>query len=74
MSQLKTTRCSTEPSLSGTDDILTNYVYHEYYTLLLTAKVSCCDYPAVENLPYIWREVLAPLMAVLNKTTTGILG
>ncbi|KAH1018050.1 hypothetical protein HUJ05_005875 [Dendroctonus ponderosae] len=41
---------------------------------MITLKVSCCDYPAVENLPYIWRDMLAPVMALLNATRTGVRG
>ncbi|KAB0791260.1 hypothetical protein PPYR_03060 [Photinus pyralis] len=58
----------------GTDDILTDFVYHEYNTAMITPKVSCCEYPAVGNLPYIWREVLEPIMALLSITRTGVEG
>jgi len=57
---------------SGTDAITTDFLFKEYYTPMLTLKVSCCDYPAVENLPYIWRDILAPLMSILNATRTGM--
>lgn len=55
----------------GTDDVLTDYLYHEYDTPVMTAKVSCCEYPAVDNLPYIWRDVLQPAMNLLNLVNTG---
>lgn len=55
----------------GTDDVLTDYLYHEYNTPVMTAKISCCEYPAVGNLPYIWRDVLQPAMDVLNLANTG---
>lgn len=55
----------------GTDDVLTDYLYHEYDTPVLTMKVSCCQYPAVDNLPYIWRDVLQPTMNLLNLVNTG---
>lgn len=56
---------------TGTQDTLTNYLYNEYDTPVFTAKVSCCSYPAIENVPYIWREVMFPLMDVLELATTG---
>ncbi|KAK4878716.1 hypothetical protein RN001_011222 [Aquatica leii] len=58
----------------GTDDVLTDYIYHEYNVPMFTPKISCCEYPAVENLPYIWREVLDPIMNFLAITKTGIEG
>ncbi|XP_030748149.1 carboxypeptidase D [Sitophilus oryzae] len=61
-------------STNGTNDLLTDFLYKEYNTPMITAKVTCCDYPAVDNIPYIWRDVLEPLMAVLNATRTGIQG
>lgn len=36
--------------------------------------ISCCKYPAVENLPYIWREILNPTMNFLTITKTGVQG
>ncbi|KAK5638630.1 hypothetical protein RI129_012925 [Pyrocoelia pectoralis] len=58
----------------GTDDILTDFIYHEYNTAMFTPKISCCEYPAVENLPYIWREVFDPIMNLLAITKTGVEG
>lgn len=55
----------------GTDDVLTDFLYHEYNTPIITVKVSCCEYPAVGNLPYIWRDVLQPTMNLLNAVNTG---
>lgn len=57
--------------LSGTDSVITDFLFKEYYTPMMTLKVSCCNYPAVENLPYIWRDMLTPVMTVLNATRTG---
>lgn len=57
--------------VSGTDNIVTDFLFKEYYTPMLTLKVSCCEYPAVENLPYIWRDIVDPIMSVLNATRTG---
>ncbi|XP_076253987.1 carboxypeptidase D svr [Rhynchophorus ferrugineus] len=59
---------------SGTDSLLTDFLFKEYDTPMITAKVSCCDYPSVDNIPYIWRDVLDPLMAILNATRTGVKG
>ncbi|KAL3271051.1 hypothetical protein HHI36_021551 [Cryptolaemus montrouzieri] len=59
---------------SGTQNNLTEYLYREYDMPVLTAKVSCCSYPAVENLPYIWREVMLPIMKVLELASIGIHG
>ncbi|KAJ8958532.1 hypothetical protein NQ318_002327 [Aromia moschata] len=53
---------------------LTDYLYHEYNTPLITAKVSCCEYPDVGSIPYIWRDILAPIMSVLETTLTGVEG
>ncbi|KAF5285144.1 hypothetical protein FQA39_LY16833 [Lamprigera yunnana] len=61
-------------NILGTDDILTDYIYHEYNIPMFTAKITCCEYPAVENIPYIWREVLNPLMNFLAITNTGVKG
>ncbi|CAG9814957.1 unnamed protein product [Phaedon cochleariae] len=72
-SELKMSQ-SCSMSNKGTDSILTDYLYHEYNTAVLTAKVSCCEYPAVGNIPYIWRDILAPLMRVLASTLTGVEG
>lgn len=55
----------------GTDDMLTDYMYHEYNTPMFTPKISCCQYPAVENIPYIWREILQPTMDLLKIIKTG---
>lgn len=41
---------------------------------MFTATVSCCKYPAVDNLPYIWREILDPIMNLLTITKTGVQG
>ncbi|XP_044763905.1 carboxypeptidase D [Coccinella septempunctata] len=59
---------------TGTQETLTDYLYHEYDTPILTAKVSCCAYPAVENLPYIWREVIFPVMDILELASSGVQG
>ncbi|KAF5286929.1 hypothetical protein FQR65_LT12388 [Abscondita terminalis] len=58
----------------GTDDLLTDYIYTEYNIPMFTPKISCCEYPAVENLPYVWREVLDPIMNFLAITKTGVEG
>ncbi|KAJ3651200.1 hypothetical protein Zmor_017252 [Zophobas morio] len=63
-----------ERNLKGTDDEITSAFYREYNVPVLTAKVSCCDYPFVGDIPYIWRQSLAPLMTVLTFTTTGVQG
>lgn len=57
--------------VEGTNGDLTDYLYKEYNTPMLTAKVSCCEYPAIANIPYIWRDILAPIMSVLESTLTG---
>lgn len=55
----------------GTDEVLTDYIYHEYNTPMMTAKVSCCEYPAIGNIPYIWRDILEPSMSLLKLVNTG---
>lgn len=55
----------------GTDDVLTDYIYNEYNTPVMTAKVTCCEYPSVANIPYIWRDILAPSMSLLQLVNTG---
>ncbi|KAG5866493.1 hypothetical protein JTB14_015933 [Gonioctena quinquepunctata] len=72
-SELKIPRSCSE-SIKGTDTLLTDYLYHEYYTPVLTPKVSCCEYPAIGNIPYIWRDILDPVISVLSSTLTGIEG
>ncbi|XP_066251733.1 carboxypeptidase D-like isoform X1 [Euwallacea similis] len=58
----------------GTNSEITDFLFKEYNTPFLTLKVSCCDYPSVENLPYIWRDILGPIMSILNATRTGLQG
>ncbi|XP_060532890.1 carboxypeptidase D [Cylas formicarius] len=66
--------CGQSRKGASADAILTDFLFHEYATPMITVKVSCCEYPAVENIPYVWRDVLDPLMAVLNATGTGVEG
>lgn len=61
-------------NVKSTDLSLTNAIYRDYNIPMLTEKVSCCEYPFVGDLPYIWRQSLQPLMTVLNFTTTGLEG
>lgn len=70
LSEIKIPRVCSE-QIKGTDQIITNYLYHEYNTPILTAKVSCCEYPDVANLPYIWRDIVNPMMEVFNSSLTG---
>ncbi|XP_065172246.1 carboxypeptidase D-like [Atheta coriaria] len=58
----------------GTDTNLTEHVLTEFGLPMFTAKVSCCDYPAISNVPWIWREVLAPSVAFLRQVRTGFYG
>ena len=60
-----------ERNLKGTDDEITSAFYREYNVPVITAKVSCCVYTFVGDIPYIWRQSMAPLMTVLTFTTTG---
>ncbi|XP_050292877.1 carboxypeptidase D [Anthonomus grandis grandis] len=73
-SSIKMPQVCEKKNLPSTDTVLTDFLFREYYTPMLTVKVSCCEYPAVENLPYIWRDILDPLMSILNATRTGIEG
>lgn len=60
------------PSLQqDTDQILTDHIYEEYGVPMFTARINCCRYPPVNNLPYIWRETLEPSMNFLNQLRTG---
>ncbi|XP_056640520.1 carboxypeptidase D [Diorhabda sublineata] len=59
---------------TGTDKLITEYLYHGYNIPMLTAKVSCCEYPDVGNIPYIWRDTLDPIMRVLSASLTGVKG
>ncbi|KRT86412.1 hypothetical protein AMK59_366, partial [Oryctes borbonicus] len=61
-------------NILATDDTITDFMYHEYDTPIYTATVSCCEYPAVENLPFIWRESLDALKSLLGIVKTGIQG
>ncbi|GJQ81229.1 hypothetical protein Trydic_g20448 [Trypoxylus dichotomus] len=61
-------------NILATNDTITDFIYHEYDTPMFTATVSCCEYPAVENLPYIWRESLDALKSLLGIVKTGIQG
>lgn len=70
VSSLKVPRVCSE-QIKGTDQIITNYLYHEYHTPILTAKVSCCEYPAIANVPYIWRDILSPMLGVVSNSLTG---
>lgn len=55
----------------GTDNVLTDYIYHEYNTPMITTKISCCEYPVAKHLPLIWRNILKPTMELLNSVLTG---
>lgn len=57
--------------IKGTDIALTQYLYNEFNTPVLTAKVSCCEYPAIGNIPYVWRDILQPIMKALESALTG---
>lgn len=70
MSGLKIPRICSE-QMKGTDQIITNYLLHNYQTPILTAKVSCCEYPVIGNVPYIWRDILSPMMKVVTSCLTG---
>lgn len=58
-------------NIENTNDILTDFLFHEYDTPMFTAKISCCQYPSVYNIPYIWRDILKPTMRLLNIVKTG---
>lgn len=58
----------------GTDEAITEALYKDYNIPVLTTKVSCCVYPSIDNIPYIWRDTLEPIMTVLNFASTGIEG
>ncbi|XP_025831012.1 carboxypeptidase D [Agrilus planipennis] len=60
--------------VTGTDAVLTDFIYNEYDVPVFTANVDCCEYPAVENIPYIWRRTVDPVMAFLANIRTGIQG
>lgn len=57
--------------ITATDDTITDFIYHEYDIPMYTAAVSCCEYPAVENLPFIWREALDAVKSLLGIVKTG---
>lgn len=65
------TPCQFNGKMTGTGQVITDYLYHEYNTPVLTAKISCCEYPAIDSVPYIWRDVLNPFMTVLGYSLTG---
>ncbi|KAI4454464.1 protease m14 carboxypeptidase [Holotrichia oblita] len=60
--------------IAATDDTITDFIYHEYDIPMYTAAVSCCEYPAVENLPFIWREALDAVKSLLGIVKTGVQG
>ncbi|XP_044260416.1 carboxypeptidase D isoform X2 [Tribolium madens] len=61
-------------NVKGTDETITDVIYREFGVPVITGKVTCCEYPSVVDIPYIWREALTPLMTVLTFTTTGVQG
>lgn len=67
-------RINCERTEKGTDEAITETLYKDYNIPVLTAKVSCCVYPSIDNIPYIWRDTLEPIMTVLNFASTGIEG
>nr|CAH7712255.1 unnamed protein product [Callosobruchus chinensis] len=73
LSALKYPRVCNGPT-KGTDELLTEYLYREYNAPMLTAKVSCCEYPAIANIPFIWRDTLDAMMKVISTTLTGVEG
>ncbi|VEN63122.1 unnamed protein product [Callosobruchus maculatus] len=73
LSALKYPRVCSGPT-KGTDELLTEYLYREYNAPMLTAKVSCCEYPAIANIPFIWRDTLEAIMKVISTTLTGVEG
>lgn len=58
-------------NVKGTNQSLTDWIYENYAVPVITGKVSCCEYPAVNDIPYIWRETLSSFMTVLTSTLTG---
>ncbi|XP_017777270.1 PREDICTED: carboxypeptidase D [Nicrophorus vespilloides] len=63
-----------ENNIAATDGNLTEFIASEYGTAMFTAKVSCCQYPSIENIPFIWREVITPAIKFLSQTRTGVEG
>ncbi|XP_037091577.1 carboxypeptidase D-like [Pollicipes pollicipes] len=53
---------------------LQEQLLQEFGTLMVSAHVSCCDFPRHYQLPQLWRDNLAPLLAFLRAAHQGISG
>lgn len=56
------------------ESMLLDYIFKEYNTPMFTQKLSCCKYPDVSVLPYIWRDHLKSIMTFLGLARTGVQG
>ncbi|XP_070572081.1 carboxypeptidase D-like isoform X2 [Ptychodera flava] len=57
-----------------TDNTLQEYLYTEDRVFMITAHVSCCKYPPVEDLTLIWQDNLEPILQFLEQANQGISG
>ena len=49
-------------------------LHKQYGTLMISAHVSCCDFPRHYEIPELWRENLTPLLAFLRAAHQGVSG
>ncbi|ESO98160.1 hypothetical protein LOTGIDRAFT_226642 [Lottia gigantea] len=54
--------------------ILMDMMYDKYHSYMLCASISCCKYPAANELPNIWMNTMPSFMNFLLKATQGIHG
>ncbi|XP_078681338.1 carboxypeptidase D-like isoform X2 [Branchiostoma floridae x Branchiostoma belcheri] len=59
-------------SFKETQNTLLDYAYIKEHVSMLAAHVSCCKYPAREDVPKIWRENLEPLLGFLRQARQGV--
>ncbi|XP_077995365.1 carboxypeptidase D-like [Glandiceps talaboti] len=57
-----------------TNNTLQDYLYVEEQILMITAHVSCCKYPPVEDLTPIWQDNLEPILQLIESANQGIHG
>lgn len=74
-SMLKDMKYNAQCPLVNTDEMMIiDYIYNEYNTPMFVHKLSCCKYPHVSLLPYIWRDHLKSIMSFLSLVRTGVRG
>ncbi|XP_006812779.2 carboxypeptidase D-like [Saccoglossus kowalevskii] len=57
-----------------TKNTFQDYLYLQEKTLMITAHISCCKYPAVIDLASIWQTNMQSILQFLGKAKQGISG